>query len=123
MLKPITRTSWPGPDDDAFIIEWQKDLDPVSFLPEAVEGDDQQLAWALNYLGEKLSELERYVSMIKLCNRNEMLFQKVLVSEQIRFLLSSDCRRRLYEMQLPLRSFERTAHFDPSPAPNSAFAA
>jgi hypothetical protein len=123
MQMPITTTSWHGPDDAASIDGWRKHPEPVCFLPEAIEANDQQLARVLSYLGEELSELERYVYMIWLCNRNEMLFHKVLMSQQMRFLLSSDCRRRLYEIWSHLRSFNWDAQFDVSQGPSDAAAA
>lgn len=122
MQKPITRTSWHGPDGGALIDEQREQLGAVGFLPEAVETNDKQLERVLNYLGEKLSELERYVYMIRLCDRNERLFQKVLMSERIQFLLPSDCRRRLHGIWLCWRSFEWDAHLDPSKGPSSAAA-
>ena len=103
--------------------EHREQLAPLGFLPEAVEINDQQLERVLNYLGEKLSELERYVYMIRLCDRNERLFQKVLISERIGFLLSFDCRRRLHEIWRCWRSFEWDAHLDPSEGRSSAAAA
>jgi hypothetical protein len=123
MQKLITRTSWHGPDGGVLIDEHREQLAAVGFLPEAVETNDQQLERVLNYLGEKLSELERYVYLIRLCDRNERLFQKVLISERIRFLLPFDCRRRLHEISLCWRSFEWDAHLDPSEDPSSAAAA
>lgn len=122
MQKPITRTSWDGPDGGVLIDEQREQLGAVGFLPEAVETNDKQLERVLNYLGEKLSELERYVYMIRLCDRNERLFQKVLMSERIQFLLPSDCRRRLHGIWLCWRSFEWDAHLDPSKGPSSAAA-
>jgi hypothetical protein len=101
----------------------REQLAPPVFLPEAVEINDQQFERVLDYLGEELSELERYVYMIRLCDRNESLFQKVLISEQIRFLLSFDCRRRLHEIWLCWRSFEWDAHLEPSEGTSSAVAA
>jgi hypothetical protein len=108
---------------DSYADEHQGQLAPVGFLPEAVETNDQQLERVLNYLGEKLSELERYVYMIRLCDRNERLFQKVLISERIRFLLPFDCQRRLREISVIWRSFEWNARLEPSEEASSAAAA
>jgi hypothetical protein len=106
----ITKTSWYGPDRAATIYEQRERLGSVGFFPEALEANDQQLERALSHLAEKMSELERYVYLIRLCDRNERLFQKLLMSKQIRFLLPSDCRRRLHEIWLDSRSFEWGAH-------------
>jgi hypothetical protein len=96
---------------------------PPCFLPDVVEADNQQLERVLSCLGQKPTELERYVYLIGLCNRNERLFHKVLMSDRIVFLLASDCRRRLQEIWLHLRSFNSDTQFDPSQRPSSAAAA
>jgi len=103
--------------------EQRERLVPLGFLPEAVEPNDQQLEEVLSYLGEKPTEVERYVYLISLCDRNERLVYKALMSERIIFLLSSDCRRRLHEIWLHLSSFEFDAHADSSLGPNTAAAA
>ena len=46
---------------------------------------------------EKPTDLERYIYLIRLCDRNETLVYKVLMSDPIRFLLPLDYRRNLLE--------------------------
>jgi hypothetical protein len=110
----IARTSLRGPEGTAIIDEEREQRGPVGFLLEAVEDGDQQLERVLGHLGERPTELERYVYLIELCDRNERLFHKVLMSDQIRFLLPSDSRRRLLEIWSHLRSVVRHADFDQS---------
>jgi len=82
----------------------------LSLLP----GDmDVQIEQVLGYLKEKLTELERFAYLIRLCDRNEALFYNVLTSDPIRFLLASDARRNLLEIWLHSRSSARDVRFDP----------
>jgi hypothetical protein len=110
----ITRTSLRGPKGTTFTDEEREQLSVVGLLPDAVEGNDQQLERELGHLEEKPTELERYVYLIRLCDRNERLFYQVLMSDRIRFLLASDSRRKLFEIWLQLPSFARPTQFDPS---------
>jgi hypothetical protein len=121
--QPITRTSLRGPEGVAFTDEEREQLGLVDLLLDAVEDNDQQLERVFGHLQEKPTDLERYVYLIKLCDRNERLFHKVLISDRIRFLLASNCRRALIEIWVHLRSLARHAHFDPSEAPSRAGAA
>ena len=110
--QPITRTASRGPERTLLIGEEREQLGLASFSLEAGEDSDQQLEWVLGHLGEKPTELERYVYLIRLCDRNERLFCNVLMSDRIRFLLATDCRRRLHDIWLHLRSLARRPHFD-----------
>jgi hypothetical protein len=121
--QPNTRTSLCEPEGTAFTDEEREQLGVVGLLLDAVEDNDQQLEWVLGHLEEKPTDLERYVYLIRLCDRNERLFYKVLMSDRIRFLLASDCRKRLLEIWLHLPSFARHAHFDPSQRTSRADAA
>ncbi|MBV8273897.1 MAG: hypothetical protein JO170_01375 [Verrucomicrobia bacterium] len=82
----------------------------LSLLPEDM---DVQIEQVLAYLKEKLTELERFVYLIRLCDRNEALFYKVLTSDPMRFLLASDTRRNLLGIWLHSRSSARDVRFDP----------
>ena len=121
--QPITRASLRGPEGTAFNDEEREQLGLVDLLLDAVEDNDQQLERVFEHLQEKSTDLERYVYLIRLCDRNERLFHKVLISDRIRFLLASNCRRALLEIWLHLRSLARHTHFDPSKAPSRAGAA
>jgi hypothetical protein len=121
--QPVTRTSVRGPEGTAFDDEERGQFGPVGFSLEAVEDGDQQLEGVLAHLRERPTELERYVYLIKLCDRNERLFHKVLMSHRIRFLLATDCRQRLFEIWSHLRSVVRHADFDQSQGTSRAVAA
>ena len=86
----------------------------LSLLPDdAPEDMEVQSEQVLGYLKEKLTELERFVYLIRLCDRNEAFFYRVLTSDLMRFLLASDTRRNLLEIWLHSRSSARHARFDP----------
>jgi malate dehydrogenase (oxaloacetate-decarboxylating)(NADP+) len=58
----------------------------VGLLPEAVEDIERQRRRVLQHLGHKSSDIERYVYLIGLLDRNETLFYRVLMSDPARFL-------------------------------------
>jgi hypothetical protein len=93
MQKSIARTSPRELEGAAFIDNQRERPGRPGFFPEVLEANDQQLERVLSYPGQKPTELERYVYLIGLCNRNERLFHKVLMSQPIAFLLAADCRR------------------------------
>jgi hypothetical protein len=121
--QPITRSSLRGPEGTAFVDEETEKLGPVEFLLETVEDSGQDLERVLGHLRERPTELERYVYLIKLCDRNERLFHQVLMSDRIRFLLATDFRQRLFEIWSHLRSIVRHADFDQSQGTSRAAAA
>jgi hypothetical protein len=100
------RPGGPQPDGTAFTKPEQLGL--ANLLLNAVGDNSQQLERALGRLQEKPTDLERYVYLIRLCDRNEPLFYKVLMSDRIRFLLASDDRRRLLEIGPLLHRSRRT---------------
>ncbi len=55
-------------------------------LPHAVETLDRQLKRVMGHLEQKPSDLERYVYLMGLCDRNETLFYKTLMSDPARFV-------------------------------------
>ena len=55
-------------------------------LPPAVESIDRQLARVLGHLDAKPTDLERYVYLVGLCDRNRTLFYKTLMSDPARFV-------------------------------------
>ena len=121
--QPITRTSLAGPEESAFTDEERDQLGVVDLLLDEAEDNDQHLERVLDHLDEKPTDLERYVYLIRLCDRNERLFYKVLMSDRIRFLVASDSRKRLLEIWLHSQSFARHTHFDPSQRTSRAVAA
>ena len=102
--------------------EKREQLDLVGLLPDSVEDIDTQHKRVLGHLAQKPTEFERYLFLIKLSDRNERLFHKVLMSGQIRFLLPSDSRRRLLEMWSHLRSVVRRADVEQSKGTSRAAA-
>ena len=55
-------------------------------LPPTVETLDRQVERVMGHLDQKPSDLERYVYLVGLCDRNETLFYKVLMSDPARFV-------------------------------------
>jgi malate dehydrogenase (oxaloacetate-decarboxylating)(NADP+) len=58
----------------------------VGLLPEAVEDLQGQERRVLQQLGHKSSDIERYLYLVGLLDRNETLFYRVLMSDPARFL-------------------------------------
>jgi malate dehydrogenase (oxaloacetate-decarboxylating)(NADP+) len=58
----------------------------VGLLPEGVEDIERQRARALQQLGHKSSDIERYLYLTGLLDRNETLFFRLLMSDPARFL-------------------------------------
>jgi malate dehydrogenase (oxaloacetate-decarboxylating)(NADP+) len=55
-------------------------------LPPTVETLDRQLERVMGHLDQKPNDLERYVYLVGLCDRNETLFYKTLMSDPARFV-------------------------------------
>jgi malate dehydrogenase (oxaloacetate-decarboxylating)(NADP+) len=55
-------------------------------LPPTVETIDRQLGRVLGHLAQKPNDLERYIYLIGLCDRDETLFYKTLMSDPARFV-------------------------------------
>jgi malate dehydrogenase (oxaloacetate-decarboxylating)(NADP+) len=70
----------------AFTDEERGQLGLVGLLPDSVEDIDRQLERVLGHLKAKQNDLERYIYLIGLCDRNETLFYKLLMSDPMRFL-------------------------------------
>jgi malate dehydrogenase (oxaloacetate-decarboxylating)(NADP+) len=58
----------------------------VGLLPEGVEDIERQSARVLQQLGHKSSDIERYLYLTGLLDRNETLFFRVLMNDPARFL-------------------------------------
>src|ERR1700736_3528811 len=93
--QPITKTPLRGMEvldspninkGTAFTEEEREQLGLVGLLPDSVEDIDRQLDRVLGQLREKPTDLERYIYLIGLCDRNETLFYKLLMSDPMRFL-------------------------------------
>src|SRR6266403_2266213 len=70
----------------AFSPKERGDLGLVGLLPDGIETLDQQVERVLGHLKEKPTDLERYIYLIGLADRNETLFYKLLMSDPMRFL-------------------------------------
>jgi malate dehydrogenase (oxaloacetate-decarboxylating)(NADP+) len=62
------------------------DLGLVGLLPAGIETIDQQVERVLGHLAQKPTDLERYIYLISLQDRNETLFYRVVMSDPERFL-------------------------------------
>jgi malate dehydrogenase (oxaloacetate-decarboxylating)(NADP+) len=58
----------------------------TGLLPAAVDGEETQVRRALQQLGQKPTDLERYIYLIQLLDTDETLFYRVLMSDPARFL-------------------------------------
>src|ERR1700747_1554006 len=70
----------------AFNPKEREDLGLVGLLPDGIETLDRQVERVLGHLAQKATDLERYIYLIGLADRNETLFYKVLMSDPARFL-------------------------------------
>jgi malate dehydrogenase (oxaloacetate-decarboxylating)(NADP+) len=70
----------------AFTLEERRTYGIEGLLPDAVETIDRQLERVLQHLAVKTSDLERYIYLIGLADRNETLFYKTLMSDPMRFI-------------------------------------
>jgi malate dehydrogenase (oxaloacetate-decarboxylating)(NADP+) len=70
----------------AFSTRERKKLRLEGLLPAVVEGIEEQEQRVMNHLSLKPNDLERYIYMIGLLDRNETLFYKVLMSDPARFV-------------------------------------
>src|SRR6266436_167986 len=93
--QPITKTPLRGMEvldspnlnkGTAFTDAEREQLGLVGLLPDSVEDIDRQLERVLGHLKAKQNDLERYIYLIGLCDRNETLFYKLLMSDPMRFL-------------------------------------
>jgi malate dehydrogenase (oxaloacetate-decarboxylating)(NADP+) len=70
----------------AFSEEAREALGLVGLLPSGVDSEETQVQRVLNQLGDKPTDLERYIYMIGLLDADETLFYKVVMSDPARFL-------------------------------------
>ncbi len=70
----------------AFTLEEREKFGLLGLLPDEVETIDRQVERVMLHLDSKTSDLERYVYLVGLCDRNETLFYNVLMSDPARFL-------------------------------------
>jgi malate dehydrogenase (oxaloacetate-decarboxylating)(NADP+) len=70
----------------AFTEAERETLGLTGLLPAAVDSEETQLQRALQQLGQKPTDLERYIYLIQLLDTDETLFYKVAMSDPARFL-------------------------------------
>jgi malate dehydrogenase (oxaloacetate-decarboxylating)(NADP+) len=70
----------------AFTEEEREAFDLVGLLPSEVESEGTQVRRVLQHLAAKPTDLERYIYLVGLADRNETLFFRVVMSDPARFL-------------------------------------
>src|SRR5262249_59014657 len=70
----------------AFTEAEREALGLTGLLPAAVDSEETQVGRALQQLGQKPTDLERYIYLIQLLDAVEPLFYKVVMSDPARFL-------------------------------------
>ncbi len=70
----------------AFTQKEREALGLIGLLPPTPESEDLQLQRILQHLGTKTLDIERYVYLLSLLDRNETLFYRVLMSDPARFM-------------------------------------
>src|SRR5215831_13133200 len=70
----------------AFTLEERRTYGLEGLLPHTVETLDRQLERVLQHLDAKTTDLERYIYLIGLADRNETLFYRTAMSDPARFL-------------------------------------
>src|SRR5262245_32325029 len=70
----------------AFTTEERREYGLEGLLPYAVETIDRQLERVMEHLDAKPTDLERYIYLIGLSDRNETLFYRTLMSDLARFV-------------------------------------
>jgi malate dehydrogenase (oxaloacetate-decarboxylating)(NADP+) len=70
----------------AFTAEERRRYGLEGLLPTSVESLDRQLERVMQHLDAKPSDLERYIYLIGLADRNETLFYRTLMSDPARFV-------------------------------------
>src|SRR3984893_17552995 len=70
----------------AFTEAEREALGLTGLLPAVVDSEETQVQRALQQLGQKPTDLERYIYLISLLDANETLFYKVVMSDPARFL-------------------------------------
>ncbi len=70
----------------AFTAEERRAHGLEGLLPPAVETIERQVERVMGHLANKPTDLERYIYLIGLCDRNETLFYRTLMSDPARFV-------------------------------------
>jgi malate dehydrogenase (oxaloacetate-decarboxylating)(NADP+) len=70
----------------AFTDSEKEQLGLVGLLPDVTESEDLQLQRVMLQLGQKNTDLERYIYLVNLLDHNETLFYRTVMSDPARFL-------------------------------------
>jgi malate dehydrogenase (oxaloacetate-decarboxylating)(NADP+) len=70
----------------AFTAKERADYGLEGLLPPSVESLDRQAERVMRHLDAKPTDLERYIYLIGLCDRNETLFYRAVMSDPARFI-------------------------------------
>ena len=70
----------------AFTLEERRQYGLEGLLPHSVETLDRQVERVMEHLDAKASDLERYIYLIGLSDRNETLFYRAVMSDPARFI-------------------------------------
>ena len=70
----------------AFTEEEKQALGLVGLVPDVTETEDLQLSRVMMQLGQKNTDLDRYIFLINLLDHNETLFYRTVMSDPARFL-------------------------------------
>jgi malate dehydrogenase (oxaloacetate-decarboxylating)(NADP+) len=70
----------------AFSEAEKETLGLIGLLPDVIETEDLQLSRVMMQLGNKNTDLDRYIYLINLLDHNETLFYRTLMSDPVRFL-------------------------------------
>jgi malate dehydrogenase (oxaloacetate-decarboxylating)(NADP+) len=70
----------------AFTDAEKQELGIVGLVPDVTETEDQQLTRVMMQLGQKSTDLDRYIYLTNLLDHNETLFYRTVMSDPARFL-------------------------------------
>src|ERR1700722_10384595 len=70
----------------AFSLDERRRLGLEGLLPSSVEGLDRQVERVLQHLEAKPNDLERYIYLVGLADRNETLFFRTVMSDPARLI-------------------------------------
>jgi hypothetical protein len=110
----------------AFSVEEREKYKLQGLLPPVIEGLKEQIQRVMKHLRLKPNNLERYIYMIGLLDRNETLFYSVLMSDPVRFVpimdkayknetLEKNTRRLVMSTKMLLSYFPDNGKLIPGP--------
>ena len=70
----------------AYTEDEKKALCLIGLVPDTIEPEDLQLRRVMHQLGNKNTDLDRYIYLMNLLDHNETLFYRTIMSDPVRFL-------------------------------------